>query len=134
MADRIALEAGIEGRQEVVVSERTSARAMGSGELAVLATPEMVALVEEAAWRSVAPALEEGQGTVGTSMTLAHTAPTPLGMRVVARTTLVEVDGRRLVFEWECSDERGQVGRGTHERFVVASERFQQKADAKLEG
>lgn len=132
MAEKIALEAGIEGTKEIVVSEEISARTMGSGELAVLATPEMVALVEEAAWRSVAPALEEDQGSVGTAMTLEHSAPTPLGMRVVAHTTLVKVDGRRLVFEWECSDESGQVGKGTHERFVIFSERFQQKADAKL--
>lgn len=128
------LEAGITGRAEAEVTQEVTAKAMGSGELDVLATPALAALVEKAAWTSVAAGLEEGQGTVGTRLELDHLAPTPVGMRVSCETRLVEVDGRRLVFEATASDKRGEVGRARHERFVIASERFQAKADAKLEG
>ncbi len=126
------MELGIKGARDVLVSEDKTARAMGSGELGVFATPAMVALVEETAWRSVASRLEDGQGTVGTKLELAHTAPTPVGMRVHCETELVEIDRRRLVFSFAVSDESGPIGSGTHERFIVDSARFETKANAKL--
>ncbi len=126
------MELGIKGARDVLVSEDKTARAMGSGELGVFATPAMVALVEETAWRSVASHLEDGQGTVGTKLELAHTAPTPVGMRVHCETELVEIDRRRLVFSFAVSDETGPIGSGTHERFIVDSARFETKANAKL--
>ena len=126
------MELGIKGARDVLVSEDKTARAMGSGELGVFATPAMVALVEETAWRSVASHLEDGQGTVGTKLELAHTAPTPVGMRVHCETELVEIDRRRLVFSFVVSDETGPIGSGTHERFIVDSARFETKANAKL--
>ncbi len=126
------MELGIKGARDVLVSEDKTARAMGSGELGVFATPAMVALVEETAWRSVASHLEDGQGTVGTKLELAHTAPTPVGMRVHCETELVEIDRRRLVFSFAVSDEAGPIGSGTHERFIVDSARFETKANAKL--
>ena len=126
------MELGIKGARDVLVSEDKTARAMGSGELGVFATPAMVALVEETAWRSVASHLEDGQGTVGTKLELAHTAPTPVGMRVHCETELVEIDRRRLVFSFAVSDETGPIGSDTHERFIVDSARFETKANAKL--
>ena len=108
-----------------------TAKAMGSGELPVYATPAMAALIEETAWRSVAPALEPGQGTVGTKLEIAHLAATPLGRRVRCETVLKEIDRRRLVFSAEVWDEAGKIGEGTHERFIVDSERFLAKADAR---
>ena len=125
------LQIGIRGSGEAVVTEALTAKAMGSGELPVYATPAMVTLVEETAWKSVAPALEPGQGTVGTKLDLAHLAATPLGRKVRCETLLTEIDRRRLVFTAVVWDEAGKIGEGTHERFIVDNERFLAKADGR---
>ena len=125
------LEAGIKGRQEVMVEEGNCASAVGSGLLKVFATPAMIALMEKTAWMGVAPELGEGEGTVGTLLNVTHDAPTPIGMKVWCESTLEEVDGRRLVFSVEAFDEKGRIGGGRHERFIVGNEKFQAKADRK---
>lgn len=125
------VQPGITGQAAVRATTENTAAAMGSGELQVLATPAVAALVEKACWQSVAGALDPGFGTVGTRLELQHTAPTPVGMVVRCRCELTAVDGRRLVFAATVSDERGEVARATHERFIVENERFQEKADAK---
>lgn len=127
------MEKGIKFSIERKVTEYMTARVMGSGTLDVLATPSMIALIEETAWRSVAPQLESGMATVGTLLNVAHVAPTPVGMTVKCETELTEVDGRRLVFSVKVSDECGEIGRGTHERFIINEEKFQKKADTKKE-
>ncbi len=104
---------------------------MGSGDLPVFATPCMIALMEEASQSSVAPYLEEGQGTVGTRLSVSHDAATPLGMKVWAESCLTEIDGRRLVFEVRAFDECGPIGKGSHERFIIKKQRFLEKAEAK---
>ena len=125
------LETGIKGPKTVIVNESNTAKTMGSGTLEVFATPALIALMEETCWRSVAGELEEGCGTVGTLLEIRHTAPTPEGMEVTCESTLVEVDGRRLVFEVTASDAKGVVGEGKHERFIIQNEKFQAKANAK---
>ena len=125
------LETGIRGEAKEVVSESNSAQAMKSGELKVYATPSMIALMEQAAYKSVAAELEEGKGTVGTLMNVSHISATPLGMEVTAKSELVEIDRKRLVFKVEAFDERGRIGEGTHERFVIDNEKFQEKANNK---
>ena len=125
------LETGIRGEAKEVVSESNSAQAMKSGELKVYATPSMIALMEQAAYTSVAGELEEGQGTVGTLMNVSHISATPVGMEVTANSELVKVDGRKLVFHVEAYDERGKIGEGEHERFIIDNEKFQNKADNK---
>lgn len=127
------MEKGIKFSIERKVTEHMTARVMGSGTLDVFATPSMIALIEETAWRSVAPQLESGMATVGTLLNVAHVAPTPVGMTVKCETELTEVDGRRLVFSVKVSDECGEIGRGTHERFIINEEKFQKKADARKE-
>ena len=127
------LTVGIKGRQEVIVSEANSAKTMGSGTLDVFATPSMIALMELTAWKSVAEHLDEGYGTVGTLLNVTHDAPTPFGMKVWCESELVEVDGRRLVFEVAAYDEKGKIGGGRHERFVIQNEKFQIKANKKAE-
>lgn len=127
------MEKGIKFSIERKVTEHMTARVMGSGTLDVFATPSMIALIEETAWRSVAPQLESGMATVGTLLNVAHVVPTPVGMTVKCETELTEVDGRRLVFSVKVSDECGEIGRGTHERFIINEEKFQKKADAKKE-
>lgn len=125
------LEAGIKGREEVMVTEENSAASVGSGLLPVFATPAMVALMEKTSWKSVAPYLNDGEGTVGTSLTISHSSATPLGMKVWCESELTEVDRRRLVFHVTCYDEAGVIGEGTHERFIIANEKFLAKAEQK---
>lgn len=127
------LNVGIKGQAECLVTEKNTAATMGSGALQVYATPAMIALVEKAAWESVQPYLEEGCGTVGTLLNITHDAPTPFGMKVWCESELVEVDGRRLVFQVTAYDEKGKIGGGRHERFIIQNEKFQAKADKKGE-
>ena len=94
----------------------------------------MCALMEEASWKSVAPHLEPGQSTVGTSLNITHDSATPVGMKVWAESEVVEVDGKRLVLKVSAFDEKGLIGQGTHQRFIVTDERFLAKTAQKLEG
>ena len=125
------VQTGIKGEIKEIVSEKNSAAAMKSGELNVYATPSMIALMEQAAYKSVAGELEEGMGTVGTLMNVSHISATPLGMEVTAKTELIEIDRKRLVFHVEAFDERGKIGEGTHERFIIDNRKFQEKTDNK---
>ena len=125
------METGIKGQVVFTVDENGSAKTMGSGALDVLATPKMIAMLEKAAWESVQPFLEEGSGTVGTLMNVTHDAATPLGMQVRCCSELTAVDGKKLTFSVEAFDERGRIGGGTHERFIINNERFQNKTNAK---
>ena len=109
-----------------VVAE-TTAEYIGSGDLAVLATPAMCALMENAAMMAVAPHLEEGQTTVGTALNIEHLRATPIGKTVTATAVLTEVEGRKLSFNIAARDEKGIIGEGTHSRFVVDRERFMDK-------
>ncbi len=126
------MEKGITGRAESTVTVEQSAQTMGSGSLQVFATPAMVALIEKAAAESVQPHLAEGETSVGTLMNVEHLSATPIGMKVYAESVLEEIDGRKLVFTVQVFDESGLIGKGRHERFVVAAERFMQKTNAKL--
>lgn len=127
------MEKGIKGQGEITVTKENTAQALGSGSLAVLATPAMVALMEKTARLSVAPYLEEGQSTVGTLVNVKHLAASPVGMAITCRTELIDIDRRRLVFHVECSDEAGLIGEGTHERFIIDEEKFLAKAEAKIQ-
>ena len=126
------MEIGIKGRVETVVNDGNTAKFVGSGALDVFATPNMIGLMEQAAQASVAPYLEEGQGTVGTKIEVSHDAATPLGMKVWAESELIEIDRRRLVFEVRAYDEAGLIGQGRHERFIIQNEKFLAKVNAKV--
>lgn len=125
------LQPGIKAEKSLTVTDANTAKTMGSGTLDVFATPAMVALIEQTAYTSIESELEPGWGSVGTSLNIQHLSATPVGMTVTATTELVEVDRRRLVFHAEVYDEKGLVGKGPHERFLVENEKFQAKADAK---
>lgn len=127
------MKEGIKGTLEKKVEFTMTASQMGSGTLDVFATPAMVALIEETAWRSVAPLLDEELTTVGTLLNIEHVAPTPIGMQVRCETELTQIDGRRLVFKASVYDDCGLIGKGTHERFIVKRDSFQRKANAKRE-
>lgn len=130
----MSVTVGLKGRAETVVSDANTAQAACSGALPVFGTPFMCALMEEAAWKSIAPHLEPGQSTVGTRLEVSHDSATPVGMKVWAESEITEVDGKRLVLTVAAFDERGPIGRGTHERFIVTDERFLAKCAKKLEG
>ena len=115
----------------VTVTESNIAKTMKSGSLEVFATPAMCALMEEAAQAAVQPHLEEGEGTVGISLSITHEAPTPLGATVTAKATVSAVEGRKITFDIEASDGIGIIGRGTHERFVINNEKFMAKVTSR---
>ena len=122
------LAIGIKGQAEVLVTEDITARNVGSGTVAVLATPMMIALMEKTCLQSVRHFLEEGQDTVGTRVDVTHSAATPVGMTVRCESELVEIDRRRLVFRVTARDDAGVVGEGMHERFIIDIAKFQAKA------
>lgn len=128
------LEIGIKGKQEITVTKEQTAKVLGSGTLEVFATPAMIALMENTAYRSIEEYLEAGCGTVGTEMNVKHVSATPIGMKVICETELIEVDGRKLTFEVKAYDEAGIIGEGIHQRFIIDEEKFQAKTNAKLKG
>ena len=117
---------------ETVTKDNTADK-VGSGLLPVYATPSMIALMERCASECVAPYLEEGKASVGTMLNIKHVAASPIGIKITCNATLTEIDGRRLVFALEAFDEKGLIGEGTHERFVIDTERFMAKCQSKLE-
>ena len=126
-----SIEPGRTHERTWIVEEEHLASRYGSGLVDVLATPVLVAFCEETARESVDPLLPEGRKTVGTSIELSHTAPTPPGLRVTVISRLVEVDGPRLRFEIEARDEIEPIGTARHERFVVEAARFERRVAAK---
>ena len=126
------LEVGIKGRKEIVVTKEKTAKSMCSGALDVFATPAMIALMENTAFESVADLLDPGCGTIGTALNVKHVSATPVGMKVTCETELIKVDGRALTFSVKAYDEAGLIGEGEHERFIIFEEKFQKKANDKL--
>lgn len=126
------MKIGMVGTASVTVNEDNTAKKVGSGLLPVFSTPSMIALLEMAACNCVTDYLDEGSSSVGTLINVKHLAATPIGMTVTATATLTEIDGRRLVFDISVSDETSLIGSGTHERFIVFSEKFLEKTNAKL--
>lgn len=121
------MELGLSYESSTVVAENNTAVALGSGDMAVFATPAMVALMENAAMLAVKDSLPEGSTTVGVEMQTSHIKASALGANIKASATLVEVDGRRLTFDVKAWDEKGTIGEGRHVRFVVDRERFLSK-------
>ncbi|MFZ3172543.1 MAG: thioesterase family protein [Carboxydocellales bacterium] len=123
-----SVKVGIKGEAKVQVSENNTAIVYGSGGVAVFATPAMIGLMEKAALSSIDNVLSTGLSSVGTRVDVKHLAATPVGMNVVAKSELLEVDGKRLEFKVEAYDEAGLVGEGTHQRYIVDLEKFIAKA------
>lgn len=128
------LELGKKGYAEQVVTEDLLANKVGSGLVAVYATPMMIAGIEGTAAASVADSLEAGQTTVGCQMNVSHIAATPAGMKVHFETELtgISANGKMLTFRVSAYDEAGLIGEGEHQRAIVWKDRFEAKAQAKL--
>ena len=125
------LEVGIRGQKETIVTKQNTAAGIGSGSLEVFSTPGMILLMEESCFMSVSDKLDEGFTTVGISVDVKHLSATPLGMKVEIKSELIKIDGRALTFKVEAYDEKGLIGEGIHERFIVNNEKFQAKTDSK---
>ena len=121
------LEVGLKYESRLTVGAENTALALGSGDMEVLATPAMVALMENAAMKAVADYLPEGSTTVGVEISTSHLKASAVGANVVAEATLDEVDGRRLKFSLKAWDDTGVIGEGVHTRFIVDRERFLSK-------
>ena len=117
------------------VSEDKTAHAMGNRGVHVFATPYVIGLLEDAAGAVLKPHLPPGAGSVGTMVEMKHLAATPVGMKVRARATLLEADGKRYLFTVEAWDEKEKIAEGRHERFVVPDmEKFLARAMKKSAG
>ncbi len=120
---------GAKGTAQTTAAETKLAVTVGSGSLRVFATPMMAALMEEAACNAVAPFLEGDETTVGTQLCINHSAATPEGMQVTAEAEITAVNGREISLNVRAFDEAGEIGSGTHKRFVVFAEKFQNKTN-----
>jgi predicted thioesterase len=124
----VPLDPGLCAELELEVAEADTARTLCSGDVDVLGTPRILALMEEATVKAVAGHLEPGETTVGTRVELSHVAPIAIGSTVKAEVTLEKVEGRRLIFTASVSDESGLVAAGKLHRAVVKVEPFLEKA------
>lgn len=117
--------------ETIQVTTNMLANHVGSGEVAVYATPMMIALMEHAASTLLQPFLECGETSVGTMISATHIAATPCGMNVSAEAKVIKQEGRKVSFEIIAVDETGTIGTAAHERFIVVKEKFEAKAQAK---
>lgn len=118
------LQSGIKNEKSIVVTDELTASKVGSGLLPVYATPSMIALMENTCADCVQPYMQEGDGTVGTSVDIKHVSATPVGKTVRCECTLTEINGKKLVFEVNAYDDKGLIGTGTHKRAIINNEAF----------
>ena len=118
---------GLTGQATRLVTEKDTAKEVRSGSLAVLATPVLSALMEEAAVAALAPYLPKGQTTVGGFIAVRHNAPTPVGQMIKAIATVTSVSGKKISFTITASDENGTIGEAEHTRFLVDEKLFMMK-------
>ena len=126
-----SIQPGLSAEVKIMVSDTETAAHLGSGSIAVYATPALVALMEKAAVQALEGNLPEGQTTVGGQIDVRHLAATPVGMKVRAHAELVEVDGRKLTFHIQAWDEVEQIGEARHVRYVVDEDKFMAKVGEK---
>ena len=118
--------------EQTTVSNDITAASAGSGSLDVFATPSIVMLMEKAACSCLADYLEGDETTVGTEISVQHTSATPAGMKITAEAEVTAVSGREITFRLTAWDSAGEIGNGTHKRFLVYGEKFMAKTAAKL--
>ena len=123
---------GLTGTAELVVGPEHTAPFVGSGRIAVLATPVMINLIEAAALAAVEHLLPAGHQSLGIQLDISHTAATPMGLRVTATAEVSRVEGRTISFRVTTRDELETIGGGTHRRVVVSVSRFDERVQRKL--
>ena len=123
---------GMKGEVSTLVEREDTAQEVGSGSLLVYATPCMVALMEGAACEAIEEAMDESKTSVGTELNIQHISATPVGLEVRAEAVVTAVDGKVITFEIHAFDEAGEIGKGTHKRVIVPTQKFLEKAYSKL--
>jgi predicted thioesterase len=118
------MKEGLSHTSHLIVSQSDTALSQGSGDMEVLATPRMIALMENAAMLAVAPALAPGETSVGGQISITHLKPSAVGAEVSATAVLTQVEGRKLTFTLSASEGDKRIGEGTHIRFIVNREKF----------
>jgi fluoroacetyl-CoA thioesterase len=132
--DLTLLELGRSGMAELIVRPEHTAPRVGSGRIAVLATPVLINVIEAAALACVEHLLPAGHQSLGIHLDVKHFAATPVGLRVTATAEVTHVEGRTVSFRVEARDEREPIGGGSHERVVVSVARFDERVQRKLRG
>ena len=115
---------GMKGEVATMAEREDTAKEVGSGSLLVYASPCMVALMEGAACEAIQEALSDSQTTVGTELNIQHISATPVGLEVRAEAEVIAVDGKVITFEVKAFDEAGEIGKGTHKRVIVNTQKF----------
>ena len=126
----MSLNTGMKMIKTETVTVENAAKTLGSGSLLVYGTPAMLLLVEKTAVALLDGHLDEGMTTVGTHL---NVSASPIGCEVSCEVTLTEIDRKKLTFAVEVKDPAGVIGKGTHERFIVDAEKFQNKANGKFD-
>ena len=121
------IEIGLKHTSELVVTDAVTAIAAGSGDIPVLATPMMMALMENAAMLAVKDELPEGSTTVGGHIESSHLKPSKIGDSVSATAEVTKIDGRKIEFKVAAYSGETLLGEGTHLRFIVDREKFMSK-------
>ena len=134
MVDLTRISAGLSGRAQIVVGPEHTAPFVGSGRIAVLATPVMINVIEAAALAAVEHLLPAGHQSLGIHLDVSHVAATPVGLQVTATAEVVRVEGRTITFRVEARDNVELIGGGTHQRVVVSVARFDERVQRKLRG
>jgi predicted thioesterase len=132
--DLAPIHPGLTGTASLTVAPEHTAPRVGSGRIAVLATPVMINVVEAAALAAVEHLLPQGYQSLGIRLDVRHFAATPVGLTVTAMAEVTKVDGRTITFRVEARDDREVIGDGTHERVVVNVSRFDDRVQRKLRG
>ena len=125
---------GMRGSSDLVVGPEHTAPFVGSGRIAVLATPVMINVIEAAALAAIEHLLPEGHQSLGIHLDVSHVAATPIGLRVTATAEVVHVEGRTVTFNVEARDDYERIGGGTHQRVVVSVARFDERVQRKIRG
>jgi len=125
---------GLTGTAEIVVGPEHTAPFVGSGRIAVLATPVMINLIEAAALAAIEHLLPAGHQSLGIRLDVSHTAATPIGVRVTATAEVLSLEGRTVTFRVEARDEFEPIGGGSHQRIVVSVARFDERVQRKVRG
>ncbi len=133
MVDLTRIKPGLTGTAQIIVANEHTAPFVGSGRIAVLATPVMINVIEAAALEAIEHLLPEGHQSLGTHLDVSHVAATPVGLRVTATAEVVKVEGRTITLRVEARDEVEVIGNGTHQRVVVSVARFDERVQRKTQ-
>jgi predicted thioesterase len=135
ISDALAqIKPGLTGSSTIVVGPEHTAPFVGSGRIAVLATPVMINVIEAAALAAIEHLLPAGHQSLGIHLDVSHTAATPVGLRVTATAEVVRLEGRTVTFRVEARDDFESIGGGSHQRVVVSVARFDERVQRKLRG